>query len=358
MISLSLKRDYAGFLTFLIPMKPYKIILLFFFVSICMSGHAQKLLWDVDFKGFFDNREFKAPYQIPQTFFGTRLSPEIGVEIRDEHRLKFGVSWIAEFDTEQKSDFDWTVYYAYTRPSFTVAFGSFPRKLLAEEMPPSMMYDSLLYFNPNINGALLRYTREAGHVEAYIDWRSRQGEDKREIFTIGTDGRYAYKRLYGGWYATVTHFAKSKRSENQNVIDNIIGNPYLGVDLSGLTFLDSLTIQAGALLSANRNRGDGIWHTPAGFLGQVTLGWRFLELKNVVYSGNNQLTFYEEFGSLLHSGDPFYRAGFYDRLDLNIYFLRNKFVECKGSVCLHFVDGKVQNQQQLIVRFVIDQDIV
>lgn len=338
-------------------MKPYKILILLLLFCVPFKSEAQKLLWDIDFMGFFDNREFKAPYQTPQTFFGTRLSPEIGVEIRDKHRLKFGLSWIAEFDADKTSEVDWTVYYGYTDSRLTALFGSFPRRLLAQELPPALMYDSILYFNPNINGALFRYTARSGYAEMYIDWRSRQGEQKREIFTMATDGQFSWKRGFAGWYATVNHFAKSKNSEGQNVIDNIIGNPYLGVDLSRLTFMDSLTIRGGAIISANRNRGDGVWHTPVGFLGELTAEWRFLGLKNVVYAGDNQLTFYDEFGAMLHCGDPFYRAPFYDRLDFYVYFLRNRFVDCKACVSLHFVDGKVQNQQQLLLRFKLDQDM-
>lgn len=337
-------------------MKHVRTLSLFLMIFMAVGPlRAQKFLWEVDFLGFFDNREFKAPYQIPQTLFGTRLSPELGIGFRENHQLMAGVSWMGEFGSDKTSIVDWTVYYRYKSKQLNASFGSFPRRQLVEEYPMAMLYDSLLYFNPNINGMLLQYFMPCGYAEVYVDWRSKQSNRDREIFTIASDGRIDIRRFFTGWYLTLNHFAKPRLAEGEHVVDNLMFNPYAGVDLSELLFLDKLRLKAGLLLSMNRNRGDGKWISPAGFLGEVIAEWRFLGLSNLIYAGKDQLTFYDEFGADLHYGDPFYRAPFYDRVDVYAYLLRKKFVECKVSANFHIVDRSVQSQQQLILQFNLDQ---
>ncbi|MEG0948767.1 MAG: hypothetical protein RR212_03720 [Bacteroidales bacterium] len=332
------------------------LILITVFLGTCLQANAQKFLWEVDFTGFFDNREFKAPYQTPQTFFGTRLSPEIGIQIKEEHQLMGGLSWLQEFGSHKDHKVDWTVYYRYNSDKLKASFGAFPRRLLVEEYPSALMYDSILYFNPNINGALLQYFCKAGYAEAYIDWRSQQTKVDREIFTMASSGRFALKQAFAGWFLTVTHFAKPKNPEtDMNVIDNIMFNPYIGGNFSGMTVFDSLQLKTGFLMSLDRNRGNGAWYTPRGFLGELTLEWRFLGMHDVFYWGENQLPFYKDFGAALHSADPFYRARVYNRTDLYVYFLRNKYVECKASCNIHVARRQVQFQQQLFLRFNINQ---
>ncbi|MGL4292422.1 MAG: hypothetical protein ACRCSQ_02405 [Bacteroidales bacterium] len=332
------------------------LILITVFLGTCLRADAQKFLWDVDFTGFFDNREFKPPYQVPQTFFGTRLSPEIGVQLREEHQLMGGLSWLMEFGSHTDRKVDWTVYYRDNSPGLKAAFGAFPRRLLAQEYPSALMYDSILYFNPNINGALIQYFSKAGYVEAYIDWRSKQTNKDREVFVMASSGRYAYKQAFAGWFLSVTHFAKTKNAPgDMNVIDNIMFNPYIGGNFSHQTVFDSLQFKTGALISMDRNRGNGIWRRPVGFLGEFTMEWRFLGLHDVFYAGGNQLPFYNEFGSALHSADPFYQAKIYNRTDIYVYLLRNKYVECKAACNIHYDRHRVQFQQQLLLRFNINQ---
>lgn len=342
-------------------MKTYHThLILTLLLSLCpLWAEAQQLLWNVDFSSFFDNREYTPPIQTAQTFFGTRLSPELGVRIGESNELLGGVSWIREFGATKQGKVDATLYYRYTTDRFKAAFGAFPRKLLVEEYPAAMVYDSLLYFRPNIGGALFQYFAPTGYVEAYIDWRSRQTETKREVFTLASSGRFRQSVFMEGWYLMLTHFARTKNPpEGTYVYDNIVVNPYVGLDLSRRTVFDSLTVKTGALVSLDRNRGDGIWHHPAGFLGELTLEWRWLGLKEVFYAGKRHLTFYDEFGSLLHTGDPFYRQKSYSRTDLYGYFFRNRWAECKASVNFHVAGGRLHTQQQLLLRFNINQQTI
>ncbi len=337
-------------------MRKYTFLLLCLFLGSCYQAAAQKFLWDITFDGFFDNREFKAPYQRPQTFFGTRLSPELGLQIKGEHQLIGGLSWIQEFGATDTGNVDWRIYYRYNGAKFKASFGSFSRKLLAEEYPVAMISDSMRYFDPNINGALFQYFLPSGHIEAYIDWQSRQTQTQREVFTIASSGRFQKNWFGGGWFFWMNHFAKSKQGVGENLIDNMLVNPYVFFDMSAYVPLNVLSLKTGSLISLDRNRGQDEWITPVGFLGELKAEWRFLGVHETFYAGGNQLPFYDDFGSMLHYSDPFYRAPVYSRTDIYAYLLRNKYVTCKASFNLHTAGGRLQTQQMLNVCFHLDQD--
>ena len=90
-------------------MKRGAIVILLFSVSLasmaleypCDSAAMQplrpRLQYSVDALFYFDNREYKAPWQNDQTLFAIRLSPEIGVGFTDKrggvHRVMAGVSY-------------------------------------------------------------------------------------------------------------------------------------------------------------------------------------------------------------------------------------------------------------------------
>ena len=310
--------------------------------------------------GFFDNREFKPPTQTPQTLFGTRLTPLIGVRIQECHELMGGVSYIQEFGSKKSYKVDPSVFYKYNTESFKVSFGAFPRRSLIKELPGAILYDSLLYFNPMINGALFQYISKNGFAEAYIDWRSKQGEYDREIFTIVSNGRYIWKDLFFlNWNVSMNHFAKPRKADSLNVVDNFMVNPNIGLDFSRRTeIFDSLQITIGPLISLNRDRGLENWHTPVGFLGQFDIQWRFLGLNQTIYAGKNQLTFFDRYCSDLHYADPFYRAKFYSRSDIYFKIVDKQLFECVGSLNVHVAGGRTHFQQQLIIRFHIDQSIL
>ena len=155
-------------------MKHVKRSLILTILSVLSSGiMAQDILWDVDLTGFFDNREYKYPGQTSQTFFGTRLSPEIGIGVlNNKHRIMVGGSWIQPMGAKKdEGSLDLTAYYHYESPKFKMSFGSFARTQLIETLPAFLQYDSLTIFRPNITGALFQYIGHKGYGEIYIDWR-------------------------------------------------------------------------------------------------------------------------------------------------------------------------------------------
>ena len=155
--------------------------------------------------------------------------------------------------------------------------------------------------------------RSKGYAEAYIDWGGKQGIDQREMFSIVSNGRFYYHNLlFAGWNLLVNHYAKPLNSEGYNVVDNIMANPYLGVNFAELTpVFDSLQFQAGALISMNRDRGMEVWHKPVGFLAEFDIEWKGLGLHQTFYAGDNQLSLFYKYGASLHNSDPFYQASTY-----------------------------------------------
>jgi len=93
---------------------------------------------------------------------------------------------------------------------------------------------------------------------------------------------------------------------------------------------------------------------------EVYVNWWFLGVKNTTYVGQNLQPLRQSdnmgtpIGSLMCQGDPFYQATFYNRTDLFAYLYRSSFVYCYLSYNLHYEGGRLQQQQQLIVRFSLD----
>ena len=48
---------------------------------------AQELVWGAYFDFFFDNREYKSELNWPQSLFGARIAPELGVSWDGRHSI-------------------------------------------------------------------------------------------------------------------------------------------------------------------------------------------------------------------------------------------------------------------------------
>lgn len=324
-----------------------------------------RLEYDVDFTSYFDNREYNSQYQIPQTIFSFRLSPEIGMRILDraggKHRLMAGVRYT------QPLGGDWrdariipTAYYHYSNYGVNLQLGAVPYEHRILSMPDWLLYDSIAYSHPNIQGALISYQDKRGYIEMMCDWRGSQRSDRREAFRVLIDGQYQYKWFFVGGLAHLNHTAMSgdtALSHYESLYDDLNLGAHIGFDLTQYTPLDSLAVKAGYILGYARDRGRNRLFTPQGFLLEVYANWWFLGLKNTLYIGDNLQPLRQSdnlgtpIGALMCQGDPFYQARLYNRTDLFVYFYRSSFVNCYFSYNMHYQGGRLQSQQQLIVRF-------
>jgi hypothetical protein len=325
-----------------------------------IGNDAFKFLYNVDFSTYFDNREYRSPYQIPQTIFSFRLSPEIGIGLTDKfggkHKLIAGVHYTQPIGGDWNNvRFAPTAYYRFKIKGFSVALGAVPFKERLEIMPDYLMYDSIAYTHPNIQGALLSYVSRHGLVEFMCDWRGSQTPARREMFRLLLNGRYHYKWFNIGGYGQINHKAGfASPAPYEGVCDDIYINPQVGFDVSAYLPMDSLAVRVGYILGIQNHRSVESYKKPQGLMLELYANWRFIGLKNTFYYGENLMPFYSEFGADLNQGDPFYQSNLYNRTDLFLYLYRNNFVNCYFSWNFHYDNVRLQHQQQLIVRFSLD----
>ena len=312
-----------------------------------------QLLYDVDFTTFFDNREYNSPYQIPQTIFNFRLAPQIGVRMLDRaggrHELVAGVSYNQRLGGDWRDvQFDPIAYYQFRYRGFAVAMGAVPYTKRIAPMPDWLMYDSLVYFHPNIQGALMQYSDERGFVELMCDWRGAQTDVRREMFRVLLNGQYQYKWLQAGGLAHLNHKASSLTFEP--VMDDIHLSAFAGADLTKYTPFDSLSIRVGYIFGWERDRGYDDNFISHGLHVELYANWWFLGIKNTFYYGDN-LQPLRVRSAYVCLGEPYYQSRLYNRTDFFAYLYRNAFVNCYFSWNIHYDGMRLSSQQQVIVRF-------
>lgn len=336
----------------------YKLLIsVTLFLGVGLQLSAQEVVWSAGFDFFFDNREYKSEINWPQSLFGARISPEIGIRFEQNHSLMVGASLLADFGSKTFGHGNEAiVYYQYQTPKFTAALGVIPRRKMIGEYPSAFFSDSVYYYDPNISGVLLQRVGSRGFFEFGCDWNSMFSETTREKFMLFSAGRLNHRRFYAGYHFYMYHHAgRSGRPEGEDgVVDNVWIHPHIGVNLSSPRGLDSLTIQAGWLQTFQNDRKYvGEYVSPGGVQVEVRLEkWKF-GIFNTFYAGKNLMPYYMaeadlDYGNGLYWGEPFYRTGnIYDRLELYWAPVRNDLMQLKVSSVHHF-DGKSWGWQQKI----------
>ncbi|MBE6309758.1 MAG: hypothetical protein E7080_01725 [Bacteroidales bacterium] len=339
--------------------KRFGILLLLCIVGAAMAV-AQGVTWSVDLNTIFDNREGDDYYSSDGTIFLTRVSPEVGLAFQDKHKIAAGVSWI------QPCGDDWknhkvlpTVYYRYDSGEWRASFGIFPRSQFVNPLPTFLLSDSIAYNEPNVRGLLIQYVKPRGYAELSLDWRSQQSETRREAFNINFNGEWNPRgALLVGGYAQVNHLAKRKNApEGEGVNDDIMANPYVGLNLSRCTALDSLQVKAGALVSLQRSRAAGGWQNRAGLLVNAVAEKKRISVEETFFVGKGVMPLYPYFGTLLNMGDPYFQAPMYSRTDVNFHFIRNRFVNLEASLVFHYTKEAFGFWQQLKLRVFVDEKL-
>lgn len=322
-------------------------------LAVSVNISAVEPTWSVDFGSVFDNREGDDKMYEDKTFFFTSLAPEIGLRFTAHDRIAGGAVWIQPLENGVRDGkIVPTLYYRHESDRWKFSMGMFPRTQLREPLPGFLWNDSLSYFQRNIRGALVQYEERNGFFEAYIDWRAIQTETRREAFNVVFHGEWRPKAksfLLGG-HAMMNHFAKTRHAdESQSIVDNFLVNPYIGVDLSHNTALDSLVVKAGGLFTVERYREYNGWKTPGGFWLDAIFEWRFLGLKNSLYAGGKLYPLYGKFGTSLYQGESYYQSSFYNRTDVYAHVLRNRFMDLEAQLNFNFAKGCFMFYQRLVL---------
>ena len=201
-----------------------------------------------------------------------------------------------------------------------------------------------MYYRPNIQGLLARYTSNDGTFTetGFIDWLSHQTDVEREQFMFAASGKWrpdVYGPLYFSHYFMLMHDAGAAILLPGDYIgDNGGFEVKAGLDLTRKqTTFDSLSFEAGTLVGMARARGIGGWHMPAGFVANF-------------YASYHRFAFFDEFyrgaGAHIAYGDAYYEKPVYNRLD--IIFTPFLYNHIKGQfiASFHFSPGQFNDNQE------------
>ncbi|HEY2580333.1 MAG TPA: hypothetical protein VGI43_00915, partial [Mucilaginibacter sp.] len=137
---------------------------------------------------------------------------------------------------------------------------------------------------------------------------------------------------------------------NDHIQDNGGAQLRFGLDFSKKQhLLDSLSIEAGGMMSLERTRGVDALQTPLGFVASLYAGYGRFAIFDEFYDGQ---------GSHINYGDSFYTKHFYDRLDFIItpftaHGLRGQFI-----FSLHRTPGYTSNQEVFRVTYDLGRKVI
>lgn len=316
----------------------------FLLLALSFTSMSQEIEGNINLHTFADNREYMKSNRFSQTIFGARFSPEVGLLIDSVHRIRVGFNAIHEFGSSQfTAAVAPVIYYQYQKDNWNFYMGAFPRLNLLDDYPRAIFQDTFSYYRPNVEGMLVKLNSRNGHQTIWIDWTSRQTDIDRETFLFGFSGNYKTGIFFTSHYAMMFHNAGPGVSiPGDHIQDNGAAALKLGIDLSGKTALDSLTINTGGLISFERTRSIGDWQTPAGLLLEMHAGYKRFGITNSLYLGE---------GHNLINGDRFYTAKQYNRTDISFTPIRHKNIEGKFTFSLHMLEGVTDSQQAFSLRY-------
>lgn len=332
--------------------------------------------YDLNFDMQFDNREFyKSAYTSSMTVFGTRLTPAVGVDLEQKngarHRLMLGVDVLKNFGAANKSSElfkEITLYYNVQKQlgktGFEMVAGVFPRRFADGNYSTAFYSDSLRFYDNNLEGLLLKFSRPNAYFEVGCDWMGMYDTYTRERFQIFSSGEGQVLPFMSiGYAASLYHFSCSGVSDG--VVDNFLVNPYLRFDLASKADLEMLSVRLGWLQALQNDRahvGQYVFPGGAELVMQVQK-WN-VGIKNDMFIGKDMMPYYNTFdnagykyGNLLYMGSPFYRVwddgrdgvGLADRLE--VYYAPKfgaPYLDLKVSAIFHFDGRKYCGCRQMV----------
>ena len=332
--------------------------------------------YDLNFDMQFDNREFyKSAYTSSMTIFGTRLTPSVGVALEQEngtrHRLMAGIDILKNFGAANENSElfkEMTLYYnvqkQLCKTGFEMVAGVFPRRFAEGSYSQAFYSDSLRFYDNNLEGLLLKFSRPKAHFEVGCDWMGRYDTYRRERFQIFSAGEGQVLPFMSiGYAASLYHFSCSGVSDG--VVDNALVNPYMRFDLASKVNLQTLSVRLGWLQALQNDRAYvGHYVFPGGAEVVMEVQKWNVGVKNDMFIGKNMMPYYNtidnagyKYGSLLYMGSPFYRVwddardgvGLADRLE--IYYapkFGSPYLDLKVSAVFHFDGEKYCGCRQMV----------
>lgn len=333
-----------------------KLYLIIFISSITTTASLAQSI-DVNFNalGFLDNREYKDFIERSRTYSGTRTALDFGINIDSLNHFYAGVNAIHEFGAIPFFlKVNPVFYYKFKSAKWEFYAGEFPREGLLSNYPRALLNDTLQYYRPNIEGLLARYHTAHFSETGWIDWVSRQTDIEREQFLFGFEGKYL-PSLTGPFYIQHYFFLEHNAGASIPVANDHIGDSgaeqiRLGLDFSHKqTMFDSLSVEAGGMVSLQRQRGLTNLGHPIGFIASAYASYGRFAAFDEFYAGQ---------GSFIAYGDAFYEKKFYDRLDLMFTPFLFKHIKGQFIFSLHRTPGYTSNQEAFRVTYDLGRKII
>ena len=333
-------------------------------------------VYDLDFDMQFDNREFDGTsYTSSMTVFGARVTPAVGVGLQQKngtkHRLMVGIDIMKNFGAASKNSelFDeMTLYYDVKKQlgktGFEMVAGIFPRRYAEGSYSQAFYSDSLRFYDNNLEGLLLKFSRPKAYFEIGCDWMGMYDTYSRERFQIFSSGEgRVLPFLSLGYAASLYHFSCSGVSIG--VVDNALINPYLRFDLASVADMQALSVRLGWLQALQNDRANvGHYVFPGGAEVVMEVQKWNVGVRNDMFIGTDMMPYYNavdnagyKYGSLLYLGSPFYRVwddgrdevGLADRLE--VYYAPKfgaPYLDMKVSAIFHFDGEKYCGCRQMV----------
>lgn len=333
-------------------------------------------VYDLDFDMQFDNREFDGTsYTSSMTVFGARVTPAVGVGLQQKngtkHRLMVGIDIMKNFGAASKNSelFDeMTLYYDVKKQlgktEFEMVAGVFPRRYAEGSYSQAFYSDSLRFYDNNLEGLLLKFSRPKAYFEIGCDWMGMYDTFSRERFQIFSSGEgKVLPFLSLGYAASLYHFSCSGVSIG--VVDNVLINPYLHFDLASVADMQALSVRLGWLQALQNDRANvGHYVFPGGAEVVMEVQKWNVGVRNDMFIGTDMMPYYNavdnagyKYGNVLYMGSPFYRVwddgrdgiGLADRLE--VYYSPKfgaPYLDMKVSAIFHFDGEKYCGCRQMV----------
>ena len=337
--------------------RKYLIFIMALLLSFSALAQSERLYLDTSFDFDFDNTEYSGSgLGAAETLFGVSLAPVLRYEWSDKHNLGVGVNAQKMFGSARfLDDINLVAYYQFKGEKYGALAGLFRRENLLGRYSEAFFSNAWLADNRVVQGLALQYHDKIGFAELAVDWNGMYSLATREQFRIlfSGEGHFA-KVMYAGASAEMQHYA-NRADFNHNVVDNIVVNPYIGVDFKAFFDFD---IRLGYLQTLQRDRvTGGGWQLPMGGELHFRMSRWGVFISNNLYVGNNLQPLYNMvgkegtiYGTDLYASDPFYgtTSGIYNRTGIGYeHNFWKERIKVKAEMVLK-TDGKRLYTQQIV----------
>jgi len=313
------------------------VLLLYLF-----AGPLFSIEYRIAVESILNNKEYGHYPASDGTLFFVRNEAEAGFTVDEGHQIRSGFSYLQEFGAPQTADnFHLLLYYQYRSNNVFFRMGSFPRAS-SLSLPDWFFNDSAAYFRPFIHGAVVNAVKWNTTFSAWVDWTSRQTDEIRETFLFGWGVSYNYGLFFVKQEFIMFHrAAPGVAIENDHVWDNGGLSGGAGALFREVSFIDSVKLSFGGIMSLDRYRGENSWHTPAGGYINASASKSFFTARGFFYNGRRQRMHFW--------GDPFYTVPTFGRFDMAVNFTKNQAVNANFFQSIYFSKGRTGYSQHFIL---------